>query len=301
MSTDHQNLDFKKLRNTILQWLQERLSDESFGKISTMAEALAGDAEDWEVYSSFSAVPRYTGKSPLKLTDDELKEARNIRTGWDPSQWSVDQLARTLLLLSIAERDKDEFFDKLEKLFISSDMGEAEALYQSLPVLPYPDELKDRAAEGIRSNITSVFTAVAQRNPYPADFLDEDAWNQVVLKSLFVQTPLYLIIGIDRRANAKLADILVEYAHERWSAGREVSPELWRPVGPFIDEPYLEEIEKVLNHKDALQRQAAVLALSASTSDAASELIKKYQDILHNVHKQKITWHRIGEQYDVAR
>ena len=89
-----------------------------------------------------------------------------------------------------------------------------------LKALPYPDELTARAAEGIRTNITDVFNAVALRNPFPADFFDDDAWNQVILKTLFVGSPVYLIQGVDKRRNEPLARMLVEYAHERWSAGR---------------------------------------------------------------------------------
>lgn len=298
MSTDQSSLDLKKLQGTLLKWLEKRLEAENYEKVRSTFTNLKEGAEDWEVFSSFSAVPRQTGKGAMSLTNDEKDEAKQIRSGWDPSLWSVDQAGRTLLLTGIADRSKSEFFDKLEKLFVSSDMEEAVALYQSLPVLPYPDELRDRAAEGIRSNITSVFNAVALANPYPADYLDDDAWNQVVLKSLFVGSPLYLIIGIDKRSNKDLAHMLVEYAHERWSAGREVSPELWRPVGPFIDEQYIEDIKNVLTHQDDIQRHAAVLALSDSESDRAIALLKEYEDLVQTVHKQNITWDSIGEQFE---
>ncbi|CAN5415139.1 hypothetical protein BH23BAC3_BH23BAC3_28810 [soil metagenome] len=298
MSADQNNLDQEKLQKLLLKWLNDRLNEENYQKVNSAYTKLKKVAEDWEVFSSFSSVPRYTGKDPLALTDEELHEAERIRSGWHPSHWNIDQTGRTLLLLGIAERSKEEFFDKLEKLFISSDMGEAVALYQSLPILPYPEDLRDRAAEGIRSNITSVFNAVALRNPYPADYLDEDAWNQIVLKSLFMGSPLYLIQGIDRRSNENLAHMLVEYAHERWSAGREVSPELWRPVGPFIDQRYIDDIKHVLNHTDAIHSQAAVLALSDSESSEAKALLKEFDDIESAVHNQNITWNRIGEHFE---
>jgi len=207
----------------------------------------------------------------------------------------MDQLARTLLLLGLAERDKQEFLDKLDKLFVSADLGENIALYKSLPVLPYPDNLADRAAEGIRTNITDVFNAVALRNPFPADFFDEDAWNQVILKSLFIGSPVYLIQGVDKRRNESLARMLVEYAHERWSAGREVSPELWRSVGPFIDEAIVIDIEKELTHSDKLHRHAAVLSLMESPSEAASKKLKNYSDLVKEVESSGIGWQYIGE------
>lgn len=54
----------------------------------------------------------------------------------------------------------------------------------------------------------------------------------MVLKALFIDTTLHPIVGPDERANSKLATLLCDYAHERWAAGRAVTPELWRCVGP---------------------------------------------------------------------
>jgi len=295
MSDSQGSMDRSALDSTILKWISSRLEQDQYEKIQSFYSILKKDAEDWEVFSSFSAVPRYTGKDSLNLSTNELHQAENIRSGWNPAHWSLDELGRTLMVSALANRTKESFFDKLDKLFVSSDMGEAKALYQSLPLLPYPEDLTDRAAEGVRSNITSVFNAVALRNPYPADYMDSDAWNQIVLKSLFVESPLYLIYGIDKRVNKNLAHMLVEFAHERWSAGREVPPELWRPVGPFIDQNYIEDIQKVLSHDNEIHRQAAVLALSDSNAPAAKKVLKEHEDVLNTVQEKGITWNTIGE------
>jgi hypothetical protein len=294
MPADQQHLDRSKLQKTILQWLKKRLDSETYQLLTSASENLKHDAEDWEVFSSFSRVSRYTGKDLIDLTPKETEEAASVRTGWAPGHWSTDQLARTLLLLGLAEREKKEFLDKLDKLFVSSDLGEGVALYQSLPLLPYPEDLTDRAAEGIRTNITSIFNAVSLRNPYPADFFDDDAWNQMILKSLFVGSPIYLIQGVDDRANEPLAHMLVEYAHERWSARREVSPELWRSVGPFIDDDSVNDIKKELDHKESDHRDAAILALRSSSSDAAKELLNGYDSLKKEVESKEISWDDIG-------
>ena len=85
----------------------------------------------------------------------------------------------------------------------------------------------------------------------------------MVLKALFEGSPLYLIDGLDDWANADLAAMLVAYAHERWSAGRPVSPELWRSVGPFAQGSAVENLQRVLEENDPAQ-QAAALACYAS-------------------------------------
>ena len=67
----------------------------------------------------------------------------------------------------------------------------------------------------------------------------------MVLKALFVETTLAPIVGLDERANPELARILRDYAHERWAAGRPVSPELWRCVGPFAtDAAALDDLDR---------------------------------------------------------
>ncbi|MEX0995230.1 MAG: EboA family metabolite traffic protein [Balneolaceae bacterium] len=298
MSDSQKTIDPVTISQSISEWLENQLDKEAFRWIRSTVKQLKSGGEDWEFFSSFSAVPRHTGKAPLSLSEKEQQKAVQLRPGWTPSRWSVDQLGRTYIVLSIAERSKDEFLEKLEKAFISSDLGEAVALYQSLPVLPYPDELQARAAEGIRSNMTSVFNAVALQNPYPADYFDDGAWNQVVLKALFVGSPLYQIQGIDRRANKTLAHMLIEYAHERWSAGRPVSPELWRPVGPFIDKDSIDDIKKVLTHPEEINREAAMLALSQSTDDEARKLLNNHQELLAKVQEKGITWEDIGKRFE---
>lgn len=286
------------IRQTILSWLKRCLDENAITWLTTTADDLMRDPEDWQLFTSFSLTPRHTGKGLPGLTANEIREANRLRKGWDPSAWTADQAGRTFLLLSYAEQGEEEFLDKIEKIFITSDLGEAVALYQALPVYPFPEKFKDRAAEGVRSNITTVFNGIALNNPYPMDYLDEGAWNQVVLKALFVGSPLYKILGVDTRANATLAKILVEYAHERWSAGRSVSPELWRPVGPFIKDEYIADIQRVLDDPDPIQKQAAVLALSASKVSDKEKLLRPYQSTRDEMVQKNITWDVIGRNHE---
>jgi hypothetical protein len=119
-----------------------------------------------------------------------------------------------------------------------------------------------------------VFEAVAHRNPYPAERFGEDAWNQMVLKALFIGAALAPVQGLERRANPALARMLRDYARERRAAGRPVSPELWRCVGPFAEEAEaLDDLALALRGPDPAEREAAALALAACPAPRARALL----------------------------
>lgn len=138
--------------------------------------------------------------------------------------------------------DKSEYVSTVEKLMNAADVAELVALFQGLPLYPHSKEFSKFAAEGIRSNITSVVKAVAWNNPYPFHFLDEMAWNQMILKCLFVGAALHPVYGLKKRVNPQLSRMLWEYARERGSAGRTVNPEIWELVAARATEEMMKEI-----------------------------------------------------------
>ena len=235
-------------------------------------------------------MPRYLGKENLQLTSEDLEAAQAVIPGWYPGHWSVDQAGRTLLLLALPCDDTQQYVRSLDQVFTTADMGELVVLYQSLPLLPHPELHRQRAAEGIRSNMSNVFQAIALRNPYPANYLDDIAWNQMVLKALFVGSPLHLIWGLDSRANPELAKMLADYAHERWAAKRPVSPELWRPVGRFADSAIIADLEKVLADGDTVSQAAAALACAESPLPEAQALLSRYPDLHSSIQQGDLSW-----------
>jgi hypothetical protein len=124
--------------------------------------------------------------------------------------------------------------------------------------------------------MTDVFKAVAHANPYPSEHLDEAQWNQMILKALFVGVALYPIPGLDARANPRLARMLLDYAHERWAARRDVSPELWRCVAAALDDAALADVGRVLREGSVPERRAAALALRGSTEPRAAALLERH-------------------------
>lgn len=279
----------------LYRWLSQQVTQASLAWLDEKREQIAQGAATRVFFTAFSAVPRYTGKKDLELTPADLRAASEVRTGWFPAHWSVDQSARTLLLLALPLDETEKYLRSLELVFSAADVGELVALYQALPLLPYPEKLKARAAEGVRSNMTAVFNAVALRNPYPAKHFDDLAWNQMVLKALFVGSPLNLIQGLDRRANPELAKMLVDYAHERWAAKRAVSPELWRLVGKHATTAMLADLERVFADPDPAQKAAAALACCQSDLPQAQALLASHSELHAAIQTGTLTWNSLNQ------
>ena len=244
-------------------WLAARLTEEARSWLGRqIARAVEGVSPS--LFTAFSSAARRLGRSPLNLDPEERVAADRARPGWQPGTWSAEQAARARLVLALPPAPAEVFLRTLGQLFEDADLGESVALYQALPLLPHPERLVARAAEGVRSNMAPVFEAVALGNPYPAEWLAEDAFNQLVLKCLFVGSPLYRVYGLDRRAGPALAQMLVDYARERWAASRAVSPELWRCVAPGVPEAGAGDLRAALSQAlstgSAAERQGAALA-----------------------------------------
>jgi hypothetical protein len=276
----------------LARWLTRQLPAEAATWLQKSAAQIQSSGKDADLYLAVSLVTRKLGKADLALSDADLREANATRPGWDPRDWSADQAARVLLVLAL-EQDPQRLARALDQLCNSADVSELVAFYRGLPLYPDQPRYLPRATEGLRTNIKGVFEAIALRNPYPSEQFPQAPWNQMVLKALFVGSALWPVVGLDRRANAELARMLCDYAHERWSAGRPVSPELWRCVGPHATGTMLKDLERVLEDGTDPERSAAALALRASPDPAASTLLQRDAALAKAVAGGELTWARI--------
>jgi len=212
---------------TDAEWVSDSLSG--------LAGAPGQPAAERDLHIFLGFAPRRLGKADMALSHDDCAAADAAHPGWRPQTWSLDGAARVLAL--VVFRGARSFAETFKDLRRTADAAEMIALYRGLPLYREPDALDFEVGEGLRSNLKPVFEAIAHDNPFPRDQFDDHRWNHMVLKALFVDSQLAPIIGLDVRANEELARILVDYAHERWAAGRVVTPELWRPVRPFRNSP----------------------------------------------------------------
>ena len=147
-----------------------------------------------------------------------------------PKDWQLDEAARACFLLSLPSQNTAPYIEILNKTFAAADLSESLALTKALPLLPFAELHLERARLALRSNIKTVFNALALNNPYPCRVFDDPTWNQMILKAIFIGTSLNEIYGKAERANATLKTMLIDFAREREKAGRPVDPELWQCV-----------------------------------------------------------------------
>jgi hypothetical protein len=263
----------------VWNWLQQNIAPDSQAKFNT----------------TFAILPRKTGKGAIQVSKEQRESITAIRPHLFIQHWTIDQICRVRQLLEQDATSQEEYVNRIEALFAGAEMNEQVALYASLPVLAYPQQWTKRCAEGIRSNIGDVLQAIMCNNPYPAEYLDDTAWNQLVLKAFFTEKPVHQIIGLDERANPQLAKILSDYAHERWAAHRTVNPLLWRCVGHFIDETLFLDIAKTAQSENPVEREAALLACTTSTYLPARDLVE--QQAFAPLHENsKLSWEIIAQK-----
>lgn len=275
------------------RWLSDRLPADAAAWLASGIERLRASAVDRDLYLLISLVSKHVKREPLALTDADLTAASASRAGWDPSAYTLDQAARIYLLLA-STSDGEQMNRRLDRLCSVADVSELVAFFRGLPLYPDQPRYTLRAAEGVRSNMRVVFEAVAHRNPYPSEQFAEPAWNQLVLKAMFVGSRLDLIVGLDARRNPMLARMLCDYAQERWAASRSVDPELWRCVGPYAAGPMLDLVRRLFDRGTEPEQHAAALALCDASDFEAVRLLDAYPALARNARAGKFSWARLG-------
>jgi hypothetical protein len=275
-------------RQLLRDWLKRQLPADKWAWLEgELAKLAAGRQRDLDML--FGLAPRRLGRADLELSADDFAAAKKARADWDPRFWTVDEAARILALLEFAAAG-GPFGKAFAELCRTAEVSEAVALYRGLPLYPDPKELEWQVGEGLRTSMRAIFEAIAHRSPFPKEHFSEDRWNHMVLKALFIGSTLSPIQGLDERANPTLARILSDYAHERWAAGRPVTPELWRCLGPFAEGILLDDLEKLAASREASERRAAALALSASPDARASDVLKRLPDEARLLRSGSLSW-----------
>lgn len=203
------------------------------------------------------------------------------------------ELSRIVVLIKILLADESFFSSKVSKLIEVADTSELEAFLKYLVYIPNPSTYRNVGVEALRTNIETIFCAIALNNPYPSTYFNDQQWNQMYLKAAFMQLDLSKIHDIDKRANRDLTRIISDYAHERWAASRKIDPYFWRPVSGFMEAIVLEDMRHLLQSEDKAENYAAALCCLYSESPDALELLDNYPEIKKEITSKSISWNNL--------
>ncbi|WP_079242082.1 EboA domain-containing protein [Chryseobacterium indologenes] len=261
--------------------LPTRLSE---ARLNWMKTVMLFENEDL-FFLNFGLIPRMIPSDSPEWEPSEKIILEQLYPGLTSGQWNLQQLCRCLLMAHIPE---DQNVIIIKQLTQSADIGELTCIYKGIFFLENAFEFVPLVEEGLRTNMTSVFDSIALLNPFAAKYLPLDSWNQLVLKALFMWRPLYRITNLDLRKNEKMAFLATDYIHERWAAGRAVSPEIWRLMDGFLNKDVTACLLKVIEFGDPLSKNAAIILLRENASNTCNNILRPINTTL---------WDYIGEQY----
>lgn len=276
--------------NYLRELLQENSSVTDLAWIDENLDSIITKQDTQKLYLTYSLLATRSGDKHQPIEDNSRTELAYL----DTQQASMLQLARIYLLTAVLEADFDFFGPKVAQIIQVADQGELITFLKFLVLLPRPEFFKETAVEALRTNITPVFEAISMNNPYPSLYFNDQQWNQMYLKAAFMQLSLNRIIGVEKRANAELARIISDYAHERWAASRDIDPMIWRPVSRYLDKNLMQDMDRLLKSDSPSENKAAALCCYHSASEEALKLLeavapKKYRAAINN----ELNWNQI--------
>jgi hypothetical protein len=213
-----------------LAWLEQGL-----GALSS--EPAQAEQTESRVLALFAGAGRRFGRAE-RPWDAAAQEALRAVGYAASSAISLADAARARILSRACELLPPEAAPPLlTRVFETGDTQERTALLRALAVLPQPERFVALAIDACRSHVTAIFEAIACENAYPARVFPEPAFNQLVMKALFVEVPLERVVGWANRSNAELARMARDFEAERRAAGRRVPQDVGRILSTMENEP----------------------------------------------------------------
>lgn len=272
--------------------IENKFSQENKNWFKEKVALISATKSTKDLYLTYSLLAsKIKNKEALELLESNSEVVNYLKT----KRASLLEIARIYLLVAVLEFDSGFFESKVANVIQVADSGELETFLKFLVFLPNAENYKNVAVDALRTNIVSVFDAIALNNPYPELYFTNKEWNQMYLKAAFLERNLNEIQAVDVKANKDLARIISDYAHERWAAGRNIDPYFWRPVTEFLDENLLNDIKSLLNNENPLVNKAAALCCFYSGTIAAKKLLGNYPALIKLIENKELSWETLKD------
>jgi hypothetical protein len=206
----------------------------------------------------------YSAMARRKLGVDCLQQATTLDTRQatlDIHRWSNAETGRLILLMTAIEERPGEAQSIISSYYQTGDESERMALLRGLILFAPAAYLSEIALDAGRTNNLEVLAALTLDNPYPACFFNDDQFNQMVLKALFLGLAIERVDGLAKRANPELARMGENYVVEREQAKRSVPVDVWLAIAPCASATGRQQMIDYLGHDDIGHRYYCSLGL----------------------------------------
>jgi len=254
----------EKEQEVFINLVKLKLSEKEQAWLVQKTKVLSDIEKDTKFAVFFSLTARFISNEAPKWSIEELKILEDIYPGFGKVLWTKQDLVRSVLMIVL---DVASNKSRITTLFEIAEMHELIGLYRGLFLLKNAKEFSICVEEGIRTNMVNVFDAIIAGNPFAKAYLEEWAWNQLILKALFLDRNLYTIQSIDQGKNENLAGMLQDYVKERWAAGRTISPEIWRMIDGYLRE----DVREILVEKEFVELEKEAIDCVLGSGDSSSE------------------------------
>jgi hypothetical protein len=168
------------------------------------------------------------------------------------NHWTVTDAARIILLAEIFSFNFFSTNELFQLCYRYSDGGERTSLLKGLPLLELKDQSINFLIDVARTNSLEIFSALVYKNPWVAVKFPVSAYNQIVLKSLFMGVNIIHLEGLRAARNSELGRMTADYVQERLDAGREIPESSWLAVDAnLLTEQGLRAWESALQTKSS--------------------------------------------------
>jgi hypothetical protein len=183
-----------------------------------LVQHLAVDEPSFQV--AFAGAGRRLGRAAIGAADAERLERAGVP--WSSAS-GVDECGRAALLVAaLGALEPARHVPVVRDLVRRGEVRERQTVLRVLAGLPEPARFVELAIDACRTNVGSIFEAIACDNAYPAVHFPDGALCQMVLKALFTGAPVARIVGLSGRITDEMTRMVDAFASERRAAGRPV-------------------------------------------------------------------------------
>ena len=167
-----------------------------------------------------------TGEINSGFTPDIYDQRNKIHL----DHWSVTDAARIILFVETLSPELFSTDELFQLCYRYSDGGERASLLKGLALLNLSNQSTNSIIDIARTNSLDVFSALTYKNPWPVMNFSVPAYNQIVLKALFLGINIIHFDGLRAARNSELGRMTADYVQERLDAGREIPESIWLAV-----------------------------------------------------------------------